>query len=203
MTRILLIRHGQTEWNRIERFRGQIDVPLNGTGRRQAEALATRLADSPIAAVYAGPLSRARDTAKPIADALGLPVQVLDGFLDINYGAWAGLTPQEAAERDPEMARLWRTAPHRVRPAGGESLDDIRERALASVSRVIEEHPDDIVVAVGHQVVNKVLLCAIIGLDNTHFWRIRQDNACLNILEYRDGVFEIVTLNDTCHLTSA
>lgn len=202
MTRILLIRHGQTEWNRVERFRGQMDVPLNETGRHQAEALARRLAGWPIAAVYAGPLGRARDTARPIADAHALPVRILDGFLDINYGEWAGLAPQEVAERDPEMARLWRSSPHLVKPAGGESLDDIRTRALASLQQVLAAHPQDTIVMVGHQVVNKVLLCAVIGLDNAHFWRVRQDNACLNVLEHRDGAYEIVTLNDTCHLAS-
>jgi len=203
MMRIILIRHGQTEWNRIERFRGQLDVPLNNKGRRQADALAHRLVTQPIVAVYAGPLSRARDTALPIAEALGLPCHILDGFLDINYGSWAGLTPDEVAARDPQMLDRWYNSPHLAHPTGGESLEDVRGRAVAALHQVIAAHPEQTVVLVGHQVVNKVVLCAALELDNSHFWRIRQSNACLNILEHHDGVFDIVALNDTCHLARA
>jgi len=202
MTRILLTRHGQTEWNRVERFRGQLDVPLNDLGRAQARALARKLATWPVAALYAGPLGRTRETAQPLAEALGLPVHILDGLLDINYGQWAGRTPEEVAQAEPEAHALWRSAPHLARPTGGETLQDVRERAVAALQGAIAAHPGQTIVLVGHQVVNKVLLCAVLGLDNSHFWRIRQDNACLNVLEHHDGVFEIVTLNDTCHLAT-
>jgi len=203
MTRVLLVRHGQTEWNRIERFRGQIDLPLNEIGHRQAAAIADALRDEPIKAIYAGLLQRAQDTARPIAARFSLPVQTLPGLLDINFGAWAGLTPEEVDQRDPQMHRLWRTQPHLAQPPGGESLAQVRERAVAALHAAIAAHPGETIVLVGHQVVNRVLLCAVIGLDNSHFWRIRQDNACLNIVEYVDGVFEIVLLNDTCHLRAA
>lgn len=202
MTRIVLVRHGQTEWNRIERFRGQLDVPLNDAGRVQARALARKLATWPITALYAGPLGRTRETARPLAEALNLPVQILDGLLDINYGQWAGRTPEEVAQAEPEAHALWRAAPHLARPTGGETLQDVRERAVAALQGAIAAHPGQTIALVGHQVVNKVLLCAVLGLDNSHFWRIRQDNACLNVFEYREGVFEIVTLNDTCHLAT-
>ncbi len=200
MTRIILVRHGQTEWNRIERFRGQMDVPLNEMGHRQAEAIAKALTGWPVVAVYASPLCRAQDTARPIAEAFQLPCQTLDGLLDIHYGQWAGLSPEEAQARYPEMHALWRTAPHLARPTGGESLADVRERAVAALHQTIAAHPAQTIVLVGHQVVNKVLCCAVLGLDLSHFWRIRQDNACISIFEYQDGVFEIVLLNDTCHL---
>lgn len=200
MTRIFLVRHGQTEWNRVERFRGQMDIPLNDAGRQQAAALAKRLAHEPVSAVYTGPLSRARDTAQPIADAFHLPCQVLKGLLDIHYGQWAGLTPQEVLERYPHLAALWRSEPHRVQIPDGESLAAVRARAVAALQQTIAAHPAQTIVLVGHQVVNKVLLCAILGLDDSHFWRIRQDNACLNLVEYHDGLFDIVCLNDTCHL---
>ena len=203
MTRIVLIRHGQTEWNRVERFRGQLDVPLNDVGRAQARALARKVAVWPVAAIYAGPLGRTQETAQPLAEALGLPVQVLDGLLDINYGQWAGRTPEEVARDEPEAHALWRSAPHLARPTGGETLQDVRDRAVAALQGAIAAHPGQLVVLVGHQVVNKVLACAVLGLDNSHFWRIRQDNACLNVFDYHDGLFEIVALNDTCHLATA
>jgi len=200
MTRIILVRHGQTEWNRIERFRGQMDVPLNEMGHRQAQAIARALEKWPVAAVYASPLSRAQDTARPIAAAFQLLIQTSPGLLDINYGRWACLTPQEAGEQYPEMHTLWRTQPHLACPSGGESLADVRERAVAALRQVLAAHAEQTVVLVGHQVVNKVLCCAILGLDLSHFWRVRQSNACINMFEHHDGVFEIVLLNDTCHL---
>jgi probable phosphoglycerate mutase len=203
MVRVLLIRHGQTEWNRVERYRGQIDVPLNETGRQQAQALARRLASWSIQAVYAGPLERAVKTAEPIAEVLGLPCQPVAGFLDINYGEWVGLTPAEAALRDPESHDQWLNAPHLVRIPGGESLADIRDRAVAAVDELLDRHAEETIVIVGHQVVNKVVICAVLGLSNASFWRLRQENGCLNILAYHDGLFDLVTLNDTCHLASA
>jgi len=100
MTRIILVRHGQTEWNRIERFRGRADVPLNGTGIAQAEATGRRLARlAKPAAVYSSPLSRAVVTAGKIARPHGLSVQATDGLIDIDYGKWQGLTPRQVEER--------------------------------------------------------------------------------------------------------
>lgn len=200
MTRIILVRHGQTEWNREERFRGQEDIPLNATGREQARRVAYRLGNDPITAVYASPLHRSIQTAEIIAAAHGLDVQVDEAFLDINYGTWAGLSPAEVAARDPEMYHLWCTAPHLVRPPRGECLEDVRTRVLRGIEHIVLRHPEATSVVVGHQVVNKVLLCAILGLDNSAFWRIRQDNACINIFIAENGSYEVVCLNDTCHL---
>lgn len=202
MTTIILVRHGQTEWNRIERFRGIIDVPLNEVGRAQARAVATRLAHLPITAVYSSPLSRARETAQAIAEPLGVPVLVLEGLRDINYGEWGGLTPAEVKQRYPDLLATWYIAPHTMRPPGGESLTELRERSMAAVRQVIREHPDETVVLVGHVTLNRVLCCAILGLDNSHFWRIQQHNCCVNIFEYHDGRFDIVLLNDTYHLVA-
>jgi len=97
MTRFVLVRHGQTEWNRVERFRGRADIPLNETGLAQAKALARRLASWAIAAVYSSPLQRTRETGKAIARQLGLQVEPLEGLIDIDYGALQGLTPEEAS----------------------------------------------------------------------------------------------------------
>ncbi len=209
MTRILLVRHGQTAWNigtssaEGERFRGRIDLPLNEQGYAQAQALAERLADEPIAAIYASPLQRAMETARPTARRLGLSVQPLEGIVDINYGGWQEHSHSEVSQLYPILYRRWLQEPHLVRPPGGESLEEVRERAMAALYRVIAHHPDQTVLAVAHQVVNKVLVCAMLGLDNSHFWRIRQDNGCLNIFECQEGVFTAVLINDTCHLKVA
>ena len=107
-TSIILVRHGQTEWNRIERFRGRADVPLNETGLAQAEATGRRVAQTwqPMA-IYTSPLSRSIKTAQAIAKHFSLPVQIHPGLADIDYGAWQGLTPDEARQRWPEQIEYW------------------------------------------------------------------------------------------------
>jgi len=206
MTRIILVRHGQTAWNvgassaEGERFRGRIDLPLNEKGYAQAQALAGRLADEPIAAIYASPLQRAMETARPTARRLGLSVQPLGGIIDINYGEWQEHSHSEVSRLYPALYRQWLREPHLVRPPGGESLEEVRDRAMAALYHVIARHQDQTALVVAHQVVNKVLVCAMLGLDDSYFWRIRQDNGCLNIFDYQEGVFTAVLINDTCHL---
>ncbi len=106
MTQIILVRHGQTEWNRVERFRGRANLDLNEVGIRQAEATAERVARWTVAAIYSSPLPRAKTTAQILARRLGLEVELLPGLIDIDYGQWQGLSPDEAAVRDSTLYRL-------------------------------------------------------------------------------------------------
>jgi len=201
MTRIILVRHGQTAWNREERFRGREDLPLDETGRRQAKAVGQRIAAewSP-SAIYCSPLRRAVETAQAIGDACGLPVQPWPGLIDIDYGEWQGLTPAEAAARYPALHRAWLEAPHTVQIPGGESLGTVRARAFAALQEIIARHPDETIVIVGHTVVNRLLLCAILGLDNSRFWRLHQETAAINLFQWDGADFTLISLNDTCHL---
>ncbi len=201
MTTIILTRHGQTEWNREERFRGQIDVPLNATGERQAQALAERLAAFPVTAIYTGPMQRALRTGEICAARLGLTAQPHPGLLDCNYGQWQGLTLDEVAARYPDLYQRWLNEPAIATFPGGESLAIVQERTVGALRDIIARHPGETVVLVAHQGLNKALLCAILGLDLSHYWDLRQDNCCLNVFRYHDaGRYEVVTLNDTCHM---
>jgi broad specificity phosphatase PhoE len=201
MTRFILVRHGQTEWNRVERFRGRADVPLNAAGLAQATAVGRRIAaEWQPAAVYASPLGRAMATAEAIATHFNLPVAPLDGLADIHYGAWQGLTPDEARSRWPDLVEAWYSAPQTVQIPGGESLADLRGRAMTAIHELTACHPGQTVALVSHTVVNRVILLAILGLGDDRFWRLRQDNCALNVFEAEDGNFTLVTMNDTCHL---
>ncbi len=203
--RVLLVRHGQTAWNLgagPERFRGRTDLPLDATGLAQAERVGRRLAAAGIAAIYASPLERARQTAAPLADRLGLPVRPHEGLLDINYGLWQGLTHAEAATAYPELYRLWRTRPNRVRFPEGESLSDVRDRLLALLGQLAEVHPGQTVVLVGHQIVNKVLVCALLDLELDQIDRIGQEPAALNVFDQQRGRWDLLHLNDCCHLAA-
>jgi probable phosphoglycerate mutase len=201
MTRIVLVRHGQTEWNRVERFRGRADVPLNETGLTQAEATGKRVAvEWQPSAIYASPLSRAVKTAEAIARHFDLPVQIHHGIADIDYGQWQGLTPDEVKERWPEIHHAWYSALHTMRIPGGETLDDLRTRGMAAVKELAARHSGQTIVLVGHTVINRIILLGVLGLGNERFWRLRQDTCAINVFEADDGEFTLVSLNDTCHL---
>jgi len=201
MTHIILIRHGQTEWNKVERIRGQVDIPLDGTGLAQARATAQRIAQHwRPTAVVSSPLRRAVQTAEIVAHRLGQEVCLEPGLLDINFGQWQGLSPADVAHRWPDMARAWLIAPHTVQFPGGGSLDQVRQRSMTALHALIERHAGEQVVAVAHTVVNRVVMCAVLGLDNSHYWRIGQDTCAVNVFRWHEGAFYIDALNDTCHL---
>ncbi len=201
MTRIILIRHGQTLWNQVERVRGQVDIPLDDVGLAQAEVTARRVAEEwqPVA-VYSSPLRRAVQTAQPLATMLGVEVQTDPGFNDMSFGEWQGLSPQEVTQRWPELASAWLQVPHRVTFPDGESLDEVKDRSTAALQRVMDRHLDTTIAIFGHTVLNRVLLCAVLGIDNSNYWRIGQHTCAINVFEWRDGAFYIEALNDACHL---
>ncbi len=201
MIRIILVRHGQTAFNRQDMIRGQADVPLDETGLAQAAATATRIASEwKPAAVYSSPLRRAVQTSRPIADRLGLEVNTVADLTDMDFGQWQGLTYTEVRRRWPELSQTWATAPDTVTFPNGENLARVRQRGMSAVHRILVQHPDQELVIIGHTVLNRVLLCAMLGLDDSHHWRIGQDTCAVNTIEWRDELFFINSLNDTCHL---
>ena len=204
VTRVILVRHGETEWNRVERFRGRADIPLNATGLAQAEATARRIhAMWRVNAVYCSPLSRAARTAQAIATPFPLTVTPLQDLVDIDYGQWQGKSPEEVGFLWPELLSAWYENPHTVRIPDGESLADLRARCRRALGQVVERHREECVVVVGHTVINRVILLEVLGLGNDRFWRLGQDNCAINEIEARDGYFTLESMNDTCHLRVA
>ena len=201
MSCIILVRHGQTEWNRVERFRGRADVTLNETGLSQAEATGQRVAaEWTPSAVYSSLLSRAVMTAEAIARHFDLPVQVHPGLADIDYGEWQGLTPDEVRERWPAALHAWYKEPETARIPGGETLAGLRARGMSAVNELAAKHAGQTIVLVGHTVINRIILLGVLGLGNERFWHIKQDTCAINVFEAEKGDFVLVSLNDTCHL---
>jgi broad specificity phosphatase PhoE len=200
MTSIYLVRHGQTAWNKEEIFRGRTDVPLDETGLKQAELVGQYFKEMEIHGIYSSSLSRAWQTAEKVAEFHNLRVEPLPGILDMSFGNWEGRPHQEIRESDNKTYRQWVETPHLVRLPGGESLDDVRVRAMAAMEEVIRNHSGKTLVLVTHRVVNKVLICGILGLDNSHFWQITQDTTAINLIQHRDGKYILSLLNETCHL---
>lgn len=200
MTRLILVRHGRTEWNRVERFRGRADIQLDEVGIKQAKAVASRIADWQVSALYSSPLHRALTTAEIMGRPFSLEVKLLPAIIDIDYGEWQGLSPEEAAAKNGDLYSKWMESPHKVRFPGGESLTAVRERAASEVDSLIAQHPKETVVLVSHKVVCQILILSFLGLDNSHFWQIAQDVCAINIFEVRGGIPSALSLNDTCHL---
>ncbi len=199
MTEIILARHGETEWNVAEVFRGQIDIDLNETGVKQAELLSGYLSTSAIAAVYSSPLKRALKTAEIIAQPHKLKVNVDPDLIDFNFGKWQGLSHQEVKEKYRDLYATWITHPEQVRMPDGEALEDVSKRVIRIRNKVIENHRGTVVI-VGHRVVNKVMICTLLGLDNSHFWKIRQETCGISIFSYLNEQFILTKHNDTSFL---
>jgi broad specificity phosphatase PhoE len=202
MTQIILVRHGQTPWNLDKIFRGSRDIPLNDQGREEARLAGEWLKGETIHAAYCSPLSRARDTGEAIARHHHLPVADLPGLTDLCYGDWEGMPLTEVKEKYADLYRRWETAPHTVRFPNGETLDEVKARALEAVEAVVQRHSGQVILLAAHRAVNKVLIAAFIGLDNSHFWRIGQDTTAINRFNRVGDVWHLMGLNDACHLRS-
>jgi broad specificity phosphatase PhoE len=200
MTQVYLVRHGQTAWNAELIFRGRRDIELNERGHREASAIAGALRDKNLDAIYASPLTRALETARPLAALLHREITPVQGLTDISYGDWEGVAYQEIKTRYPDILATWEQEPELVRFPHGETLDEVRERSYGVLRELAEKHANESILIVSHRVVNKVLLCAALGLSTAHFWNIKQDTGCINVLEYSSQRFVLCLLNDTSHL---
>jgi len=200
-TQFILIRHGETEWNRVEKFRGRADIPLNDKGLAQAQQIAARLAGEKIRAVYASPLQRTLQTAAPLAEVLNLRVKPHANLLDVDYGTWEGLSPEEAQAKFPEEYLKWLTTPGRVKFPGGESLRLVRVNISNLLNELAEKHAGETVALVTHKIPCLVTMCYALGLTNDAIWKLRIDLAAINRFERRDEKFIVTALNNTDHLT--
>ena len=199
MTDIILVRHGETDWNVSEVFRGRIDIELNQIGIKQAELLAEYLGDLRIAAIYSSPLKRALKTAGIIAGHHNLDVEITPGLIDFDFGEWQGLSHEVVKDRCKELYAEWINNPQQVKMAAGECLNDVRGRVTGVVNSIVDKY-EGTVVLVAHRVVNKVLICALLGLDNSHFWNIRQDTCGITAFSYEKERFVLTKHNNTSFL---
>jgi broad specificity phosphatase PhoE len=198
--RVILVRHGQTEWNSRGIFRGLIDIELNECGERQARLTGEKLSSLEIESVYSSPLSRALKTARVIAGFHDIAVEVADELTDMNFGSWQGLSRDQVKDRYPDIFRTWEKSPHTVEIPEAETLSEVRKRIERGLKRILTNHGSSTVVMVSHGLIIKVMLCVVLGMDNSHFWKLRQDNSAVNIFEYAEEGTKLFLMNDTAHL---
>jgi probable phosphoglycerate mutase len=201
VTRVLLVRHGATTLSVEDRFAGSSDVPLSDDGRGQAHRLGLRLRDEPIVAVYCSDMVRARDTAAEVARPRGLEPVLRPALREMHHGSWEGLVHKDVETRFAAQYRAWDADPLLSPPPGGESGLSVLARALPELARIVIDHPSQTVAVVSHKATNRLLLCAVLGIDpRLYRARVAQDLACLNVIEFRGpSQGRVVLMNDTAH----
>ena len=198
--KLILVRHGQTESNRLGRIQGINKAPLTDVGRGQAEAAARALAAEAPFALYSSPLPRAMETATIIGTQAEIaPVQV-EGLVEMDVGAFEGLSGPQLRERFPDVMRTWDKDPASAIMPGGESLYDVRDRAWPAVKSLAERHEADTVVAVTHNFTIHTIVCTALDMPLNNFRKLRIDLGAITRLEISNARTILLSLNETWHL---
>ncbi len=200
-TRIYLIRHGATQLSAEDRFAGATDVDLSDEGRAQAQALAVRLADDAIRAVYCSPMRRTVETASIVARPQDLKPIVRDGLREIHHGRWESMRRSEVEAQFPEEYAAWEEDPFTYAPQGGESGLSVMARALPVIREIVAQHRDENVAVVSHKATIRLILSSLLGFDPRGYRdRLDQAPACLNVLDFKDTVrARLMLFNDVSH----
>jgi broad specificity phosphatase PhoE len=191
-------------WNARSAYAGWTDLPLDERGEYEAELVSSRLGEVDFAAVYSSDLVRARRTAEIIALPHGLEVCQDPDIREINYGEWEGLGEAEIRESyGDELFESWKADPENVRIPGGETFIELRDRAVPAVERIVAAHAGETVAVVAHKSVNRVLICAWLGLSVGRYKQMEQGNAAINSAVFDGNRVVLETVNDVCHIANA
>lgn len=199
MTRLYLVRHGETEWNAQGKYLGATDIPLTLRGRSQALALGRYLEDKGVSAAYSSGLKRAKETLEIATSALNINPLVLNGLNEINFGCWEGMTYEEIERSYGDLISNWLLDVSRYEIPDGERWQDFKSRVSESFDRIIEENQGREVLVVTHGGVIKTIMSFILGMEPVGFWKLRQDKGALNILEVHEKEAMVTLFNDTCY----
>lgn len=202
--RILIARHGETEWNLGRRFQGHQDSPLTARGQDQARRLAERLRSEPVSAVYVSDLGRAMATAEPIAHAHDLDLRTTPELREIDCGAWTGRAKDELAGADPEGIERYRVAPASHTMPGGECLADVQERGWNFLQSIRAANGGESIVVITHHIVVETLLARAMRVPLEQLWlSIPTGNCYLSTLELTESELSPLTVYDGSHLAEA
>ena len=200
MTRIFLIRHGETEWNKEKRLQGNSNVNLAPEGIHKAKLLAEKAPFPYIDAIYSSDLSRAVSTAEILAERFGLPVNQVPELRETNFGDWEGRSIRELATEYPEDFGKFFTDPERCHPPHGETFLHSQVRVINALYRIIADHDEQNVIIVTHGAVIRLIICAALQIPIHKMWSIGQFNMGVNVLRVDDGNITVELMNGTAHL---
>lgn len=200
VTRLYLVRYGESVWSAQHRWQGAADPPLSEAGAQQARHLAGRLRAARVAAVYTSPLRRAAQTARIVAAACGLAPRVVDGLREVGFGEWEGLTAEEVERRYASLLPRRQARPDLIRIPGGEPLEQARQRVMEAVAGIARAHPGAAVAVVAHGGVNRLVLLTLLGAPLASYSRFQQAPGCVNVVDIAERSGRILAINDTDHL---
>lgn len=197
MTRVYLIRHGETEGADSRRYKGHIDVPLSENGIEQIEKVAEYImrdgnAGGSLTSVYSSDLSRALKSAEIIAAPFGLKPGIVEGLKERSFGVWEGMSFDEIIEKWPDAFNAWAANPLKFSPMDGESTIEVRDRVIKAFEEIMKNHNGQNIAIVSHGGAIRVLLCEMLGMPLENIFRIEQSFAALNVIEIWD--YPVVTL---------
>jgi broad specificity phosphatase PhoE len=200
MLELKIIRHGETAWNTGDVFRGRTPIPLSENGIKQAALLGNYLSGKKLNAVYCSPLERAVQTAEAVAKVQNLTAQPMPNLTDLDFGEWEGLPVSEVKTRYKETYEFWLRKPDLAQIPGGESLDSAQKRVMQALNEIMTANKDGTIAIVTHRVITKILECALLGLDNSHFWNIDQDTCGVTTFIHNNHFFVLKHHNDISFL---
>lgn len=199
--RLFLVRHGESEWNRIHRYQGQLDTNLTELGLQQAELLGTRLSSETVDCIYTSPLQRCSLTARAIAAHHPQAPLIEDrAIIEIDHGEWQGLSAEEVNSRYGAGLAEWRRFPTRSQMPGGESFSNVLKRSLDFRDRLLAERGDQAIAVSTHDVIVKILIADALGMAMDRINRIWIGNASISIVDYGSDLPYLAALSESCHL---
>lgn len=197
---LILVRHGETEFNRQRLILGRGPEPLNATGQAQALAAAVAVSRNAPFVLYSSPIVRTIQTAEAIASECSVAFAPMPGLEEIDAGDLEGLTGSQLQEQYPDVMRGWRNDPASAKMPNGESLGDVQNRTWAVINDIAQRHEDDTVVVVTHNFPIQAILCKALGMPLNNFRQLRVDLGSITQMDVRDSVFTMLSMNETWHL---
>ena len=201
--RLILVRHGETPWNREGRFQGRSPIGLSQRGVAQARQIVKAVLPMKPSALYASPLPRSIMTAEEISRELCTPIVPIEALQEVNLGELEGITGQQMRTQYSQVYSAWRHDPAEVVFPGGESIGQLQERAWRAIMDLEKAHPKDVIVTVSHNFAIRAILCRFLGLPLKQLHSLRVDLASISILQLNYGSRQVITINDRCHLLNA
>lgn len=200
MTKIYLIRHGESEWNKLSKVQGQQNAMLTDFGREQAKKLGNRLIEENIDIIYSSNLSRALETATIISNIINRPLIKSEGIREMNFGIWEGLTLKEIQDKYKEEYQIWMKEPEKLKLEGAETLEMLKNRLMGFVNKLIVENNGKNIAIVSHGAALKIIILNLLGMGNSFYKNISLKNVSLSLIECRQYNNVLTLLNDTSHL---
>ena len=200
MLKIILIRHGKTDWNGEWKLQGHSNIELSPEGIAEAELLAANFPFQTVNAIYSSDLIRAKATAEILAQRFNLQIHTTSALRETNFGDWEGKTLAEIKKIDPINYENFFTNPEALKINNAENFSQVQQRAMHAIKKIIAAHQNGNIIVVAHGAINRTVLCSVLEIPLKKMWALSQFNTAVNVIRFEDEVFTVDLINSTAHL---